>query len=75
MERLANEQLSSPLNFGSRFLIMINYAKEKAVKTKVLKKLLAKWLGRQDTASKANLLLDKNPDIKIAGAMKIRKAS
>jgi hypothetical protein len=63
------------LNFRSRFLIMIDYAKEKAVKTKVLKKLLAKWLGRQDTERKANLLLDKNPDIKIAKATKILKAS
>ncbi len=75
MERLSNKRLPFSLNFGLRFLIMIDYAKEKAVKTKVLKKLLAKWLGRQDTANKANLLLDKNPDIKIAGAAKIRKAS
>ena len=54
---------------------MIDYAKEKAIKTKVLKKLLAKWLGMQGTAGKANLLLDKNPDIKIARAAKIRRAS
>jgi hypothetical protein len=54
---------------------MIDYAKEKAIKTKVFKKLLAKWLGMQETAGKANLLLDKNPDIKIAKATKIHKAS
>jgi len=56
-------------------MIMIDYAKEKAVRTKVLKKLLAKWLAMQETAGKANLLLDKNPEIKIARATKIRKAS
>jgi hypothetical protein len=64
-----------PLNFRSRFLIMIDYAKEKAVKAKVLKKLLIKWLHRQDTASKANILLEKNPDIKIPGVARICKAS
>lgn len=47
---------------------MIDYAKEKAVKTKVLKKLLGKWLAVKETTSKANLLLDKNPDIKIRPA-------
>ena len=54
---------------------MIDYAKEKAVKAKVLKKLLIKWLHRQDTASKANILLEKNPDIKIPGVARICKAS
>ena len=54
---------------------MIDYAKEKAEKTKVLKKLLAKWLGMQETVSKANLLLNKNPDIKIAKAARRQKAS
>jgi hypothetical protein len=54
---------------------MIDYAKEKAEKIKVLKKLLAKWLAMTETARKANLLLDKNPDIKIAKATKISKAS
>jgi hypothetical protein len=54
---------------------MIDYAKEKAVKTKVLKKLLAKWLGMQETVCKANFLLDKNPDIKIPKAARARKAS
>ena len=54
---------------------MIDYQKEKAEKIKALKKLLAKWLRMQETATKANLLLDKNPDIKIAGTAKMRKAS
>lgn len=54
---------------------MIDYAKEKAVKAKVLKKLLTKWLHRQGTASKANILLEKNPDIKIPGVARIYKAS
>ena len=44
---------------------MIDYAKEKEVKTKVLKKLLTKWLAVKETTRKANLLLDKNPEIKI----------
>ncbi|HEY4335357.1 MAG TPA: hypothetical protein VGM89_05655 [Puia sp.] len=54
---------------------MIDYSKEKAVKAKVLKKLLAKWLAVQDTTGKANLLLDKNPDIKISPAKISRRAS
>ena len=54
---------------------MIDYAEEKAVKMKVLKKLLAKWLAMQETVRKANLLLDKNPDIKIAKATRHRRAS
>jgi hypothetical protein len=65
---------AAALNFRLRFQIMIDYAKEKAVKTKVLKKLLAKWLAVQETAGKANLLLDRNPDLKIKSA-KMPRAS
>lgn len=54
---------------------MTDYAKEKAEKKKALQKLLAKWLAMQETARKANLLLDKNPDLKISRSIKIRKAS
>jgi hypothetical protein len=54
---------------------MIDHAKEKAEKTKVLKKLLVKWFGMQETARKAGLLLDKHPEIKIPKATRSRKAS
>ena len=47
-----------------------NYTKEKAEKTKVIKKLLSKWLLRQDTEDKATLLLLKNPEIKISRALR-----
>jgi len=51
-------------------LIMVDYVKEKAEKAKVFKKLMGKWLNRQDTARKASLLLDRNPEIKIARTLK-----
>jgi hypothetical protein len=47
-------------------LIMIDHSKQKAEKIKAFKKLMAIWLAMQETADKANLLLDKNPDIKLS---------
>jgi hypothetical protein len=45
---------------------MIDHSKQKAEKIKAFKKLMAKWLAMQETANKANLLLDKNPEIKLS---------
>lgn len=56
-------------------LIMVDYVKEKAEKAKAIKKLMSKWLLMQGTSRKATLLLDKNPEIKIARALKDCKAS
>jgi hypothetical protein len=67
--------IALPLNFRSRFLIMIDYVKEKAVKTRVLKKLLAKWLAGQATVHKANILIDKNPELRIKKASRHCRAS
>lgn len=39
---------------------------EKSEKAKVLRKLMLKWLSVQATEQKANLLLSKNPGIKIS---------
>jgi hypothetical protein len=52
---------------------MIDYSKEKAEKVKAMKKLMAKWLAMQETARKANLLLAKNPEIKIPKADRVPK--
>jgi type II restriction/modification system DNA methylase subunit YeeA len=56
-------------------LIMLDSPQEKAEKDKVIKKLMSKWLKVQETARKANLLLSKNPELKIAGTGKSRKVS
>ena len=53
----------------------IDSANEKAEKAKAFKKLMLKWLAVQETARKANLLLDRNPEIKVGGALKNHKAS
>ncbi|MDR3715450.1 MAG: hypothetical protein P4L51_21795 [Puia sp.] len=37
---------------------------EKKDKTKVIKKLVAGWIARQETRSKAALLIAKNPEVK-----------
>jgi hypothetical protein len=49
---------------------MVDNIKEKAEKTKVVKKLLSKWLLRQETENKATLLLSKNPEIKISRTLR-----
>jgi len=45
---------------------MFDTPKEKSEKAKVLKKLMSKWLSVQATEQKANLLLSKNPGLKIS---------
>jgi hypothetical protein len=52
---------------------MLDSPQEKAEKAKVIKKLMSKWLKVQATERKANLLLSKNPEIKIIGLGKPRK--
>lgn len=59
-------EASHRLKFDARLLLMIDYAKEKAQRAKVLKKLLNKWLAVQATASKARVLLSKNPELKVS---------
>jgi hypothetical protein len=54
---------------------MLDSPQEKAEKAKVIKKLMSKWLKVQETKHKANLLLSKNPELKIAGTGKSRKIS
>ena len=44
---------------------MFDTPKEKSEKAKALKKLMSKWLSVQATEQKANLLIDKNPGLKI----------
>jgi len=43
---------------------MNHYTKENTEKAKVIKKLMKKWLTTQETEKKANLLLEKNPELK-----------
>ena len=45
---------------------MFDTPKEKSEKAKVLKKLMSKWLSVQATEQKANLLISKNPGLKIS---------
>lgn len=45
----------------------------KEEKTKVLRKLMKKWLMTQETQRKADLLLAKNPELKMRKAADIRK--
>jgi hypothetical protein len=51
-------------------LTMIDSPQQKAEKAKALKKLMSKWLKTQETKSKADLVLAKNPEIKIAAGNK-----
>ena len=54
---------------------MIDSPKEKAERAKAIKKLMAKWLKAQETKGKADLLLAKNPEIRMARAGGNKKAS
>jgi hypothetical protein len=45
---------------------MFDSPKERSEKAKVLKKLMSKWLSVQATERKANLLLTKNPELRIS---------
>ena len=44
---------------------MFESPKEKAEKLKAIKKLMAKWRRGEATEQKANILLSKNPELKI----------
>lgn len=43
---------------------MFDSTQEKEQKTKVLRKLMKKWLMAQETQRKADLLLAKNPELR-----------
>jgi hypothetical protein len=52
---------------------MIDSTKEKVEKAKVLRKLVKKWLTTQGMQKKADLLLAKNPELKVRKASGLRK--
>ncbi len=54
---------------------MIHSTKERADKTKALKKLVKKWLNTDETQQKADLVLAKNPGIKVGGGARARRRS
>jgi hypothetical protein len=54
---------------------MIDSPKEKAERAKAIKKLMSQWLKTQETRGKADLLLAKNPEIRIPRAGGNKKAS
>jgi hypothetical protein len=53
---------------------MTQPTKENMEKTKVFKKLMKKWLNTQETQEKADLLLAKNPEIKVRKTAVARKS-
>jgi len=53
---------------------MTQPTKENMEKAKALKKLMKKWLTTQETQEKADLLLAKNPHIKVRKPVVARKA-
>ncbi len=48
---------------------MTELTKENIEKAKVLRKLMKKWLTTQETQKKANLILAKNPGLKVRKVM------
>ncbi len=54
---------------------MSDYTKNNIEKAKALRRLIKKWLTAQGTRCKADLLLSKNPELKIPGAARYRKIS
>jgi hypothetical protein len=54
---------------------MIDSTKEKFEKAKALRRLMKKWLTTQDTQRKADLLLARNPDLKVKAPVRSRKES
>jgi hypothetical protein len=54
---------------------MLDTPKEKSEKARALRKLMKKWLTTQETKRKADLLLSRNPELKIAGASGNRRIS
>jgi hypothetical protein len=54
---------------------MNDSTKEKSEKAKALRRLMRKWLNTQDTQRKADMLLARNPDLKVKGASRVQKES
>lgn len=54
---------------------MTEPTKESPEKAKALRKLMKKWLNTQETQKKANLILAKNPGLKIKKSPGTRKTS
>ena len=54
---------------------MTQPTKENMEKAKALRKLMKKWLTTQGTQKKADLLLAKNPEIKVKKPAVARKAA
>lgn len=52
---------------------MIDSTKEKSEKAKALRRLMKKWLTTQETQRKADLVLARNPDVKVKGTVRSRK--
>jgi hypothetical protein len=48
--------------------------RENVEKAKVLRKLMKKWLTTQETQKKANLILAKNPGLKLRKSAPARKS-
>ncbi|HEY4290134.1 MAG TPA: hypothetical protein VGN00_23700 [Puia sp.] len=53
---------------------MTEPTKENVEKARVLRKLMKKWLTTQETEKKANLLLEKNPELKLRKLASVRKS-
>ena len=52
---------------------MTDTTKENIEKAKALRKLMKKWLNTQETQRKADLVLAKNPGLKIKKSTGVRK--
>ena len=53
---------------------MIEGINEKIERVKIIKQLLSRWIAKQETAQKAQLLLSKNPDIKLPKSLRTKGA-
>ncbi len=51
---------------------MVTIDEEKKERIKGIKILIARWITKQETAKKAELLLLKNPHIKLSKAVKLK---
>jgi|GEM_PF-1883359 hypothetical protein len=54
---------------------MIDSPKERAEKAMALRRLMSKWFKKQETQRKANLLMAKNPQLKMWRASGNKKVS
>jgi hypothetical protein len=54
---------------------MLKTFEEKTDRAKIIKKLLTRWIVKQETAEKAEFLLSKNPHIRMAKALRLKTAS